>query len=260
MKTKIFTAFFTALITLVSITQTQAKETTDSIKVINKGIGGNCAINGWSRFERDVVSLEPDHLVLYFGINDACNRNIPLPEYESTMRQMIKRAQEIDVKTIVLVTPNPIVSEYVYERHPEHRETLPNMQEHLSTFAEAIRELAKEYNLPLVDLEKIVNEHGGATTEASSLLRNPANSYSRDGIHLTPEGYEIFAEMVAVQLQDIVQPGDTIVCLGDSLTYGAHVKGAGTSEGESYPAQLQILLNAPRNSGDSALSCKAICE
>ena len=36
-----------------------------------------------------------------------------------------------------------------------------------------------------------------------------------------------------------VKHGDTVVCFGDSLTFGAGAKGAGTVTGETYPAALQ---------------------
>jgi lysophospholipase L1-like esterase len=39
-----------------------------------------------------------------------------------------------------------------------------------------------------------------------------------------------------------VKAGDTVVCFGDSLTFGSGVKGAGTAEGEAYPAVLRRLF------------------
>ena len=39
-----------------------------------------------------------------------------------------------------------------------------------------------------------------------------------------------------------VKAGDTVVCFGDSLTFGSGVKGAGTTEGEAYPAVLRRLF------------------
>ena len=75
------------------------------------------------------------------------------------------------------------------------------------------------------------------------LIRNEANSNSKDGIHLREEGYRLMAELFAPIFQGKVKPGQVVVCLGDSLTYGAHVDGQGTSRGHTYPAYLQLLLN-----------------
>jgi len=212
------------------------------VTVINKGIGGQTAANGRSRFERDVISLHPQHLVLFFGINDACNRNVPLADYEKTLTEMIGRAKDAGITSIVLVTPHPVIAEFVAERHPDHP-ALPNLGDHLATYAATVRKVADANHVPVADFEAAVIARGGATKDASSLIRNEANTRSRDGIHLTPEGYELLAEVVASSLAGKVKPGETVLCLGDSLTQGAHVKGAGTSEGETYPARLKKRLN-----------------
>ncbi len=219
-----------------------AQEPSPTIEVINKGIGGQTAANGWRRLERDVISLHPDHLVLFFGINDACNRNVPLADYEKNLSEMIGRAKAAGIASIVLVTPHPVIAEFVAERHPDHP-ALADLNGHLATYAEAVRKVADANQVAVADFEAAVIARGGATKEASSLIRNEANTRSRDGIHLTPEGYEVLSGLVATQLKGKVKPGETVVCLGDSLTQGAHVKGAGTSEGETYPARLKKRLN-----------------
>ena len=33
------------------------------------------------------------------------------------------------------------------------------------------------------------------------------------------------------------------MCLGDSITFGAHMPGQGTTCGETYPAWLSVMLN-----------------
>ena len=59
--------------------------------------------------------------------------------------------------------------------------------------------------------------------------------------HLTFKGNQLLAktffEVIAPQLKG----KETIVCLGDSLAFGYLNKGAGTTEGETYPAILRQL-------------------
>ncbi|VAX41983.1 hypothetical protein MNBD_PLANCTO02-1114, partial [hydrothermal vent metagenome] len=62
-------------------------------------------------------------------------------------------------------------------------------------------------------------------------------------VHITPNGYQKFAELFIPVLKGKIKSGDVVVCLGDSITYGAHVKGAGTINGETYPAWLSVYLN-----------------
>ncbi len=219
-----------------------ADEPPRTVRVLNKGVGGNNTHAGLARFAKDVVAHKPDHLILYFGINDACNsrRLIPPDQFRKNLQAMIDRSP---TRSIVLVTPNPVIPEYLAQRHPAHPHK-DDLQANLDRYERVIRETAKQNQLLLVDLHKLVNRHGGATLDKPSLVRNTANSNSRDGVHLTPRGYQFLARQIAALLKDRIQPGQTIVCLGDSLTYGAHVQGAGTATGQTYPARLAELLNA----------------
>ena len=214
------------------------------VLVVNKGIGGHTSKNGLARFERDVVEVKPDHLILYFGINDACNSGklVPLPDFNRSMQAMIDRAGQIGVKSVVLVTLNPVVPEYLLERHRTHPHR-DGIKEHVAKYDTAVRELARQNELPIADLSGMIEEHGGATLKLHSLVRNEANSKSRDGVHLTEQGYRLMAELFEPIFRGRIEPGQVVVCLGDSLTYGAHVDGAGTAFGSTYPAWLWLVLN-----------------
>lgn len=215
-----------------------------SVVVRNKGVGGQTALDGLKRFDADVLASKPRHLVLYFGINDACNQNIGEEAFENALRTLVERARRGGIETVVLVTPNPIINAYIKLRHADHP-AVDDLQAHLDRYDQVVRRVAAECQVPLADLRRLVDAHGGASTNATSLIRNVANARSADGVHLTAEGYRLLAGLLAPLLQGRIQPGDEVVCLGDSLTYGAAVAGAGTALGETYPAQLAILLNRP---------------
>ena len=106
-----------------------------------------------------------------------------------------------------------------------------------------LQSLAEREKLPLVDLNRILLATGRVNDAADSLLRNPVNSGEPDGVHLTPEGYRFVAAAVYCRLLDMGWKFRKVVCLGDSLTYGVHVAGGGTIEGECYPARLRELLS-----------------
>ncbi|MEW6360057.1 MAG: GDSL-type esterase/lipase family protein [Planctomycetota bacterium] len=221
-----------------------AQETTPrpEVLVVNKGVGGNSTRDGLARFERDVIETRPDHLILYFGMNDAGNSKklVPLDEYVRNMQTMIDRARAAGVKTIVLVTLNPVIIDYWASRHPTH----PNKtQAHFDAYDAAVRALAEKNGLPLADLRALVNERGGAAMDAGCLIRNEANSRAKDGVHLTAEGYRLMAGIFPPIFKDRIKPGQTVVCFGDSITYGSGIKGAGTACGATYPAWLWLHLN-----------------
>ncbi len=215
----------------------------DEVLVVNRGIGGNSSADGLRRFRRDVTDLSPDHLILYFGINDALNsKKLVNPrDFRANLQQMIDRAREAKIKTIVLVTPNPILGSYVKARHPTRPET--DLQEHLKRYDHLVRECARENGLPLADLRALVERRGGAHEGADCLIRNEANGGGRDGVHLTAEGYRLMAGLFEPLFRSVIRPGEVVVCLGDSLTYGANMKGAGTIRGDTFPAWLSVILN-----------------
>lgn len=213
------------------------------IVVLNRGIGGNSSRDGLARFARDVVAARPEHLVLYFGINDALNsaKLVPLPEYRANLQAMIDQARTAGVRSIVLVTPNPVIASYVKARHPTHPQV--DLAAHLATYDAVVRELVRANGLPLADLGSEVRRQGVPLEEERSVIRNQANCRSADGVHLTPAGNRLLASLCAAALGPAVEAGETVLCFGDSITYGAHTLGAGTACGETYPAWLWYLLN-----------------
>jgi len=213
------------------------------VTVFNAGCSGRNSVQALARLGQDVLARHPQHVVLYFGMNDAMNsKNLcPLDAYTHTMEQMIQQLRTNHVRTIVVVTCNPIIEAYVAERHPNHPQRQA-LQAYLNLYNARIRQLAKQYQLPCVDLHERVAALGGATVASNSLVRCEMNCGAKDGVHLTREGYAVLGNLVADVLLPQVQAGDRIVCYGDSLTFGVHVKGAGSTEGETYPAIVQQRL------------------
>jgi len=223
---------------------TRAAERPDEVIVVNRGMGGHTSRDGLARFERDVLEVKSDHLILYFGTNDACNsrRLVPLDEFRKNLQAMIDRARAAGTQSIILVTLNPVMNEYLVLRHPTHP-FKDDIGAHQATYDIVIREVAQANELPIADLRKLVEEHGGAVEKRFCLIRNLSNAKSQDGVHLTQEGYRKMAELFEPILKERIRPGHVVVCMGDSITYGAHVAGAGTSYGETYPAWLWLVLN-----------------
>ena len=78
----------------------------------------------------------------------------------------------------------------------------------------------------------------------ASLLCNPANSGKKDGVHPTPEGYAVLAEIIDQAIRKNNLPTGKFLCLGDSIPYGVGVNGAGSNVGFCYPGQLAVRLKA----------------
>ncbi len=212
----------------------------DAIRVINKGFSGRNSRDALKLLDAEVLPLKAQHAVLFFGMNDAMNSAnlLPLGQFETNLVTLVTRLQAGGARTVALVTIHPVIEEYVRARHPKHpqRDTL---QSHLAAYDQAVRRLAQSRRLPLVDLRAWVERNGGAAVAPDSPLRCEANGGGRDGVHLTPAAYAQLGRLAHEALASHVRPGETVVCFGDSLTFGASVKGAGTATGETYPAALQ---------------------
>lgn len=64
-------------------------------------------------------------------------------------------------------------------------------------------------------------------------------------MHLTAKGYALLARTVRSSLPKHVTQDASVLCIGDSLTYGIGVRPAGgtTESDQTYPAVLQRFLN-----------------
>jgi lysophospholipase L1-like esterase len=238
-----------ALILMVSLAlsglaASAEEEQQKRVKVINAGIGGNNTRDALARIDADVFKYQPDMLILDFGGNDCCwpQKFVPLDEYEKNLRKLIALSRQNGVKAIVLMTPPPAIEAYILKRHPDHPQA-GNLGAHILTYVEAVRKIAAEEKLLLVDLYEIINAHGGAVESADTIVRNMKNGGGLDGIHINAEGYKIVAAEVHEKIKDYVTPASVVVCFGASLTAGAHVKGFGTASWETYPGQLKYLLD-----------------
>lgn len=103
----------------------------------------------------------------------------------------------------------------------------------IDRYNRALRKLANEKNLSVADFARVVAAAGQKTPLVSV-----------DGGHLTPDGYKALADCFFGVVTGEIAGKITIVCLGDSVTFGAGVKGSGTTKGETYPAYLsQVCFN-----------------
>lgn len=213
------------------------------VAVTNAGVGGHNTRHGVRRIASLLHKVRPQILVIGYGANDTLNSRalVPPEEFCANLSKMIEEARKRDVRIIVLNTVNPIIESYLTARHSYEDGIQP--LERVKKYNQLIRETAKKEKVLLNDFYAAMEKHGGATEKKESLVRNQANSRSKDGLHLTAAGMKLLAETISECLKTEVRPGDRILCLGDSITWGAGVVGSGTTTGETYPAWLETILN-----------------
>ncbi len=211
-----------------------------NVKIHNLGRSGETSSEALNRFDKTIIPLKPDFLIIYYGMNDSLftRKMVPPEKYRANLEQMIDKARRNGTTHIMLVSINPVDESIVKTRKQDH----PG-RENLNAYADKyncqVRKTAKAKETLFFDLRQLVLDNGGPGGE---LVRNRSNGGGADGLHLTPAGYRLLAEGIYKLISPLVKDGSVIVCLGDSITYGVHVKGQGTIEGESYPAQLNQLF------------------
>lgn len=239
-------------------------ESTKVVTVHNYGVPGANSRETLARLPK-YLAERPEHVVVFLGTNDAfwTVKLVAPKQFQKNLRAIVEKTRKSGAKSILLLTIHPVNTQYLVERHPKHPQR-SRLQEHLDEYNVAIREVAKQTGATLVEWRnRFLTESrsdGDAIEEAvqdreASLLRCVANSGARDGVHLTANGYRLLADEVAKALRDRVRPGETVACIGDSLTYGSHMKGAGGVQGDTYPAFLLADLSqslAARNGDASA--------
>lgn len=213
------------------------------VQVFNAGIGGNNTRQGVKRIDNLLRQYKPTVLVIGYGANDSVNSKaiVPEQEFKDNLTRMITQARKSGVRMIVLNACNPCIDSYLTARHKYSDDLKPS--ERIKRYNKFIADTAAENDVIFNDFHAAVMQKGGATENVQSLIRNIANSKSKDGLHVTADGAKLLAETVAGALDGKVRKDDRILCLGDSITYGAGLTGAGTITGQTYPAWLKTLLN-----------------
>ena len=213
------------------------------VQVFNAGIGGHNTRQGVKRIDNLLRLYKPTVLIIGYGANDSVNSKaiVPEQEFKDNLAAMIAKARKSGVTVIVLNSCNPCIDSYLSARHQYKDDLKPS--ERIRKYNKLIAETASEQNVIFNDFYAAVMRKGGASGDRASLIRNTANSKVKDGLHLTAEGAKLLAETVAEKLDGKVGKTDRILCLGDSITYGAALSGAGTVTGQTYPAWLKTLLN-----------------
>ncbi len=153
--------------------------------VINSGINGQTTREALQRLQGSILGRKPQIVFILFGSNDcALNEGqyrTPY-EYEQNYRQILDRILSLTTqhafhseKTLpILLTPPSMVDTDFYPFTTNER---------LEAYGQIVQNLAKEYELPCIDLfaqyKKIENP------------KQYEDCFQFDGIHLSNQGYEV---------------------------------------------------------------------
>ena len=212
--------------------------------VYNAGFPGDTTVELLKRFDRDVAQRQPDVVVMLAGSNDMFypGHMLELATFQKNYNTLLDRIENLGAQAVVLTAPR-FLKYLLIENFPETINYPLSLEERLDMLNQTIRKTAAERYIPLVDVNKLIDP---VDETAGSMVLNVANSGKRDGMHMTAEGYGVIARNVYKTLKANYPEARTIVCLGNSITYGVYMPGKGTAgiDALTYPGQLCKLLNS----------------
>lgn len=145
------------------------------------GISGHKSNQMLARMDKDVLAKKPQHMTLSCGVNDVWHgkRGVPLDQYKVNIRKIVEKAQAAGVKVYILTAT--MISE---------NQQAKNNQK-LIAYNDFLRQLAKEKNCVLVDLNKDMQAEIAAIKKKYPNFKG--NYLTVDGVHMNPLGNMMMA-------------------------------------------------------------------
>jgi len=168
-----------------------------ALSVHNAGLPSGTTKDARERFARDVLAHQPRVVVIQFGINDAAvdvwrkppatESRVPLTEYEGNLRWMVATLRGQKVKPVLMTTnPTRWTSKLrdLYGKPPYRPDDADGFDAPvLSRYNEAVRRLAAELAVPLVEVH-------------DAFIARDADKLLLDGMHPNDEGHRVIAELL----------------------------------------------------------------
>ena len=157
------------------------------VNVINAGIGGITAKDSLKRMDKQVLSHNPDLIIVCFGLNDV---NGTLEDYLNSLEEIFDKAQKSGAE-VIFMTPNMLntsVLDDTAEEHYEYAIKTAKMQNEgrMDLYMESAVQLATRMGVKVCDCYKKWKKLS-ETQDVTYLLANRIN-------HPTKEMHELFAE------------------------------------------------------------------
>ncbi len=214
------------------------------ISLLNSGVSGNITEDLLSRIRPDVIDIHPDIVIIMIGTNDMLNakKMIPYNAYRNNLNLIVRSLKENHIK-VVLVSPPPVDVNYLYKRHDKklYDQTPDTKMDSISRIMEF---LCKDDSAYFINVNTLFKRKGIPDHNKDLYIKNKMNSGEEDGVHPTAKGYQLIAKYIfkCLQKEKLLTKDGTILCFGDSITFGKNVRGEGTATGQTYPAYLADLI------------------
>lgn len=153
------------------------------VRVHNEGVNGETVQGGLWRLSECLTLPLPDLLYVQFGLNDAWLNTCSAEEYADMMWEIVSRALQSGVRTVLLGTNHPVWAGQDIVGDADYPQRVRQFNASLrSRFASA------QENVFLADIEAYWDTLGGREA-LIPLLQG-------DGVHLSPQGNRAYADFL----------------------------------------------------------------
>jgi lysophospholipase L1-like esterase len=163
----------------------------DKIQVVNVAQSGYTSTHGLENTYTQFLAQQPDWVFIMFGVNDCKKFGSPpaktlvsIEEYRANLAGMVKGFVRHTSARPVLLTPAPVVEDLVNENPDFAAMRMIWDNADIGTCAAAIHDLARQHQLPVVDL-----------FDAFGSSPQPA-LYLADGLHPNALGQQLILKQV----------------------------------------------------------------
>lgn len=153
----------------------------------NTGISGHRIVDLYARIKSDFLNLKPDYASIYCGVNDSWHEilsqnGVNTQKFEMVYQLMLDEIFET-LPNIKLILVAPFVVEGRATKNTEEMpDRIQQFQVDVAEKAEAVKRIAKKYNLPVIELQPIFD----AACEKAA-----PDYWTTDGVHPTPAGHTL---------------------------------------------------------------------
>ncbi|HOX82365.1 MAG TPA: GDSL-type esterase/lipase family protein [Chryseolinea sp.] len=157
----------------------------DQYDFIGAGIGGNKIYDLYLRYEDDVLSKNPDVVIIFVGVNDVWHKRThgtgtDADKFEKFYTALIKKFQSKNIK-VLICTPAAI---------GERTDFSNELDGDLNNYSNIIRGIASKNNVSLIDLRKSFLDYNSKFNTEN----NESGILTSDRVHLNEKGNQFVAE------------------------------------------------------------------
>ncbi|RUL51762.1 SGNH/GDSL hydrolase family protein [Lysinibacillus antri] len=176
-----------------------------TVSVHNAGIAGETTEDAKRRFQKDVLDKKPEVVTIMFGTNDAVltsktQAKVSKTQFEKNLNYFVTTLKKQGTQ-VILMTTIPVVEQKFYQRHDKQLYSQhKGVRAFQNDYNDIVRKVAKEQNVPLVDIYRTIVEKAHGSSDKSLMS---SGLIDQTGTHFTPNGANVIYQEVKEQLEVI---------------------------------------------------------